>query len=52
MEVDELPYDIDKLRKYSADDGMLNEPGLRKRTLSFMIDRMNGKNILCEILLF
>ena len=46
MEVEELPYDVDKLRKYSVDDGMLNEPVLRKRTLSIMMDRMNGKNFI------
>jgi hypothetical protein len=49
MEVtDELPYDLDKLRKYSADEGMLREPEVRKRTLSLMIDRMIG-NILIYI---
>lgn len=40
---DYIPYDLDKLRKYSADDGMLKEPELRKRTLSMMMERINGK---------
>jgi len=44
MEVDELPYDIDKLRKYSVDDGMLNEPIMRKRTMSIMMDRINDQS--------
>lgn len=42
MEVEDVPYDLDKIRKYS-DDGMTNQPELRKRTLSLMIDRVNGK---------
>ncbi len=36
--------DSDKFRKYSADDGIMREPELRKRTLSLMIERMDGKN--------
>jgi hypothetical protein len=38
---EEMPYDMDKLRKYSQDDGM-HGPEVRKRTLSIMMDRMNG----------
>ena len=46
MEVTEdLPFDVDLLRKYSADDGILREPELRKRTLSIMLDRINGTYI-------
>jgi hypothetical protein len=40
--IEEYAFDLDKLRKYSADDGMMKEPELRKRTLSIMIDRING----------
>lgn len=43
MNVEDNAFDMDKLRKYSADEGILKEPELRKRTLSLMIDRMNGK---------
>ncbi len=49
MEVDDLPYDIDKLRKYSQDEGMLREPEMRKRTLSIVMERMNGKYIFDRI---
>lgn len=30
-------------RKYSGDDGLFREPSLRKRTLSFMVDRLNDE---------
>ena len=33
---------FDKMRKYSYDDIMLNEPVLRKRTLSIVMDRINN----------
>jgi len=42
MEVEEYQIDIDKLRKYSADDELMREPELRKRTLSIIMDRING----------
>jgi hypothetical protein len=43
MEItDENPIEYDKLRKYSADEGMMKEPDVRKRTLSIMMDRMKG----------
>jgi hypothetical protein len=40
MEIEEI-VDLDKIRKYS-DDGMTNQPELRKRTLSLMIERVNS----------
>jgi hypothetical protein len=35
--------DEDLFRKYSADEGLLKEPNLRKRTLSLMVDRLNDE---------
>jgi ATP-dependent RNA circularization protein (DNA/RNA ligase family) len=43
MEVDDLPYDIDKLRKYSQDEVLMKEPEMRKRTLSIIMERNNSK---------
>jgi len=40
MEIEET-VDLDKIRKYS-EDGMTNQPELRKRTLSLMMDRVNS----------
>ncbi len=39
---DEKFFDTDKIRKYSLDDGMMREPEMRKRTLSLMMERMDG----------
>lgn len=50
--VDDYQFDMDKLRKYSADDGMLKEPELRKKTLSIMMDRINGIFIYIKIFNF
>jgi hypothetical protein len=57
MEVDDLPYDIDKLRKYSQDEVLMKEPEMRKRTLSILMERNNSKiinnlNIFFLILIF
>jgi len=42
MEIsDDNIFSIEKLRKYSTDDIGLNEPSLRKRTLSIVMDRIN-----------
>ena len=37
---DEKQYDIEKIRRYSTED--IKEPEVRKRTLSIMIERLNG----------
>jgi len=39
---DENIFDTDKIRKYSLDYGMMKEPEMRKRTLSLMMERIDG----------
>ncbi len=43
---DENFLDSDKLRKYSVEEGTVRDGELRKRTLSLMMDRMNGKLLI------
>lgn len=45
MEVDDVPYDLDKLRKYSQDEGLMKEPQIRKRTLSLIMERNNSNSL-------
>lgn len=43
---DDNIFTIEKLRKYSTDEIGLNEPSLRKRTLSIVMDRITSLGIL------
>ncbi len=40
---DDNIFTFEKLRKYSTDDIGLNEPSLRKRTLSIVMDRITNQ---------
>ena len=42
--------DLDKFRKYSADEGTIRNGELRKRTLSLMMDRMDGKLLINSVI--
>lgn len=46
MEISEENFlNLEKMRKYSIDENGLNEPQLRKRTLSIVMDRINHLGI-------
>lgn len=47
MEIsDDNIFAIEKLRKYSTEEVGLNEPSLRKRTLSIVMDRITSQGII------